>query len=220
MHHPTIEETYRLFHKGMGYIADNHIYKFKDYSECIFDTQIQSKWWLVESLVKPENRDCNIRHISVLASWYGIVLIPMLVNRLGSDIKIDLYDVDEYTADIARYIYQDDYHQVTMHHKDVVFDDLNLKGNVIINCSCEHMMDMSHITEQYPDALYCLQSNNNKNVKWLHINCVEDTGALAKQAGLKKVLYGESKEFYSAKTIMVIGRRQNRNEVSQNEASN
>ena len=50
-----------------------------------------------------------------------------------------VYDVDEYTADIARHIYQDDYPQVTMHHKDVVFDNLDLKGNVIINCSCEHM---------------------------------------------------------------------------------
>ena len=33
MHHYSIEKTHQLFHKGMGYVADKHIYKFKDFSE-------------------------------------------------------------------------------------------------------------------------------------------------------------------------------------------
>ena len=50
MYDPVLDETYRLFVKGMGYLQANHIYKFKDYSECIFDTQIKSKWWLADTL--------------------------------------------------------------------------------------------------------------------------------------------------------------------------
>ena len=206
MQHYSLDRTYQLFHKGMGYIADKHIYKFKDYSECIFETQIQSKWWLVETLVDARYRDRQIKGIDILAGWYGIVIIPMLVNRLGYDIPINIYDIDEYTCDIAQHIYKDEFPQVTINHKDVVFDNLDLKGNVVINCSCEHMMDMKHITNQYPDKLYVLQSNNNKNVKWLHINCAEGAGELATQGHLRKVFYGESREFLGAKRIMVIGK--------------
>ena len=36
----------KLWAKGLGYVADNHIYKYKDYSEAVFDTQIESKEWL------------------------------------------------------------------------------------------------------------------------------------------------------------------------------
>ena len=205
MYDPVLDQTYRLFVKGMGYLQKNHIYKFKDYSECIFDTQVQSKWWLTETLAKRESRDRNVRHISILASWYGIVIVPLLFKRFGR-IPIDLYDVDEYTVDIAKHIYKDEYNDmVTVHCKDIVFDDLDLQGNVIINCSCEHMFDMSHIVHQYPDALYVLQSNNNRNVKWLHINCVDDLGQLARQADIRNVLCGQSKEVYGQKRMMIIG---------------
>ena len=155
--------------------------------------------------------EVNFKGIDILAGWYGIVIIPMLVNRLGYDIPINIYDIDEYTCDIAQHIYKDEFPQVTINHKDVVFDSLELKGNVVINCSCEHMMDMKHITNQYPDKLYVLQSNNNKNVKWLHINCADGAGELATQGHLRKVYYGESREFLGAKRIMVIG-KVNKNE--------
>ena len=205
MYDPILDETYRLFVKGMGYLQANHIYKFKDYSECIFDTQIRSKWWLAETLSKTKFRDREVRRISILASWYGIAIVPMLLKHFGQ-IPIDLYDVDEYTMDIAKHIYKDEFNgMVNVHCKDIVFDDLDLKGNVIINCSCEHMFDMSHIVQQYPDALYVLQSNNNRNVKWLHINCVDNLGELANQADIRNVIYGESKEVYGQKRMMIIG---------------
>ena len=62
--------------------------------------------------------DRKIRGIDILASWYGIVIVPMLVNRLGYDIPINLYDVDEYTCDIAEHIYKDDLPQVKVHNKE------------------------------------------------------------------------------------------------------
>ena len=40
----------KLWVKGLDYVSDNHVYKFKDYSESVFDTQIQSKHWLAYNL--------------------------------------------------------------------------------------------------------------------------------------------------------------------------
>ena len=146
----------------------------------------------------------NFNHVSVLASWYGLVIVPFLYQTFG-EINIDLYDVDEYTTDIAKHIWRD-YPLVNVHTADVVFDKIDYKGQVIINTSCEHMMDMKHITKDYKDKLFVLQSNDNKNVKWLHINCVNDQGELAKQAGLTDIKYGGSRKIYEHKRIMVIGK--------------
>jgi hypothetical protein len=191
----------KLWAKGLGYVADNHIYKYKDYSEAVFDTQIESKEWLCHKLkkVKPD-----VKHISILASWYGLVAVPFLYETFG-EIDIDLYDVDEYTTDIANFIWKD-YPKVNVHTKDVVFDDIDYKGEVIINTSCEHMMDMKYITKNYDDKLFVFQSNDNSNVKWLHINCAMNQGELIEQAGLTDIKYAGSKVIYEHKRIMVIGK--------------
>ena len=206
MYDPVLDKVYQLFRKGMEFVHREHIYKFKDYSECVFDTQIESKYWLVGHLQNPQKRgNREIKSVDILASWYGVVIVPLLMNYFGK-VKINLYDIDEYTCEIAKFIWKDELDNlVTVHHKDVVFDDLDLQGDAVINCSCEHMFDMSHIVHQYPDALYVLQSNNNRNVKWLHINCVDNLGQLANQADIRNVLCGQSKEVYGQKRMMIIG---------------
>ena len=194
-------ELYKLFVDGLGYLADNHVYKFKDYSEAIFESQIDGKEWLCQELKKVMVAD--IKHISIMAGWYGLVSVPILYKHFG-EINIDLYDVDEYTTDISRHMFRD-YPKVNVHTNDVVFDDIEYKGDVIINTSCEHMMDMRLITEQNKGKVFVLQSNNNKNVKWLHINCVEDTGELVEQSGLTEILFQGAIPLYGFKRVMVIG---------------
>ena len=129
----------------------------------------------------------------------------MLVRKFGN-IPIDLYDVDEYTMDIAKHIYKDDYPNVTVNCKDVIFDDVEFKGDTIINCSCEHMYDMADMVNQYRGRTFVLQSNNNRNVKWLHINCVDTAQELVEQADIKEVLYKGDTEMYRATRFMVIGK--------------
>ena len=194
-------EIQRLWVKGLGYVASEHVYKFKDYSESVFDTQIESKYWLAHNL---HSHVPDIKHISVLASWYGLVLVPMLYHYFG-EINIDLYDVDEYTTDIADYLWNE-YPRVNVYTKDVVFDDIDYKGSVLINTSCEHMMDMKLITNDHKDKIFVLQSNDNANIKWLHINCAMNVDELIKQSGLTNIMFSESKEIYEHKRIMIIGK--------------
>ena len=122
-------EVQKLWVKGLGYVADKHIYKYKDYSECVFDTQIESKEWLCHEMKKIETKlAIPLTHVSVLACWYGIVLIPFLYQTFG-EINVDLYDVDEYTSDIAKYIWNE-HPKVNVHTKDVVFDNIDYKVRV------------------------------------------------------------------------------------------
>ena len=207
MFHPALNEVYRYFYKGMCYVNDQHVYKFKDYSECIFETQIQSKNWLGERLrgVR-EHNNLEIKEIDVVASWYGIVIIPFLRYYLNDqNIKINLYDVDWYTTEIARHIFEDE-DTVTVHTNDVVFDDIEFKGDTFINCSCEHMFDMKELTHQNKDKLFIFQSNDNRNVQWMHINCVDTTEELARQAGLKRIFDQGVKNILRNNRIMIIGK--------------
>ena len=119
------------------------------------------------------------------------MLIPFLWDKFGK-INVDLYDVDEYTTDIAKHIWSG-CPEVNVYTKDVVFDDIDYKGDTIINTSCEHMMDMKLITQDYKDKIFCLQSNDNANVKWLHINCAMDEEQLIEQSGLSNILYKGSR---------------------------
>ena len=191
----------KMFVKGLKYTSDNHVYKLKDYCECVFDTQIQSKEWLVSTL--ESELKYHPKHVTVLAGWYGMVLIPLLYKAFG-EITVDLYDVDEYTVDIASHVFGD-WPKINLFCKDVVFDEIDFQGDMLINSSCEHMMDMKEITEANEGKLFVYQSNNNRNVKWLHINCAEDADELIEQTGLKKVLYAGSCMIYRNKRIMVIG---------------
>ena len=68
------------------------------------------------------------------------------------------------------------------------------------------MMDMRLITKDYKDKIFVLQSNDNSNVKWLHINCAMNQGELIEQSGLTDILYAGSKKIYEHKRIMVIGK--------------
>ena len=77
----------------------NHLRKYVIVFGTLFnDLIVQRKDWLCHELKKvaPD----NFNHVSILAGWYGIVLIPFLYQTFG-EINVDLYDVDEYTTDIA-----------------------------------------------------------------------------------------------------------------------
>tara|TARA_A100001201_G_scaffold69975_1_gene64489 strand:- start:24 stop:605 length:582 start_codon:yes stop_codon:yes gene_type:complete len=191
----------------MIYVNDQHVYKFKDYSECIFETQVQSKNWLGERLRGVcEHNKLEIKEIDVAASWYGIVLVPFLRYYLNDvNIKFNLYDVDWYTTEIARHIF-DDEDTVTVHTNDVVFDDIEFKGDTFINCSCEHMFDMKELTQQNKDKLFVFQSNDNRNVQWMHINCVDTPEELARQAGIRRIYDQGIRNILRNNRIMVIGR--------------
>lgn len=207
MFHPALSEVYRYFHKGMTYVNDHHVYKFKDYSECIFETQVQSKNWLGERLRGVcEHNKLEIKEIDIAASWYGIVLVPFLRYYLDNvNIKFNLYDVDWYTTEIARHIFEDE-DTVTVHTNDVVFDDIEFKGDTFINCSCEHMFDMKELTQQNKDKLFVFQSNDNRNVQWMHINCVDTPEELARQAGIRRIYDQGVRNILRNNRIMVIGR--------------
>ena len=85
-------------------------------------------------------------------------------------------------------------------------DNVEFEGDLIINCSCEHMYDMSEIVNQYRGRSFAFQSNDNRNVKWLHINCVDSAEELIKQTDIKEVIFDGKIQVHRNNRIMVVGK--------------
>ena len=82
-------------------------------------------------------------------------------------------------------------------------EDINEgKWNVIINCCCEHMVQMKEITLT---GLYVLQSNSRYDDK--HINRVTSIDAFRNQCGLDEVYYEDVREFNGANYYTIIGEK-------------
>ena len=173
-------------------------HRLKDFINSFSGNQVTCKKWLIEQLLivlKDRPLTSTIK-ITVLGSWYGNVLVPLIVDNIKGVEDIQLIDMDEDALDIGR-----------------KFLGRNYKGvNICINTSCEHMFPMSSISFSNDEhVLYILQSNNMKDERE-HVNCVEDYYELIKQSAITKPYYysrlklkGKNNREY--KRFMVIGKR-------------
>ncbi len=68
------------------------------------------------------------------------------------------------------------------------------------------MYDMSEIVKQYRGRSFAFQSNDNRNVKCLHINCVDSAEELIKQTDIKEVIFDGKIQVHRNNRIMVVGK--------------
>ena len=192
-------------------------HRLKDFINSFSGNQVICKKWLVSELLTIINKkpDLPRKKITILGSWYGNVLVPLLVDNIKGVEEIQLIDMDEDALDISRKFLDRKYNNVKINYmkEDINFTDFSERyTNICINTSCEHMLPMSSISFKNDDyVLYVLQSNNMKNQRE-HVNCVNSYDELTEQAVLnrtyyygKKRLAGQNNEIYER--YMVIGRR-------------
>ena len=192
-------------------------HRLKDFINSFSGNQVTCKKWLIEQLllVLKDRPNISTRKITVLGSWYGNVLVPLIVDNIKGVEDIQLIDMDEDALDIGRKFLGRKYNNVDINYieDDVNFSEFeNHYTNIVINTSCEHMIPMNSFNfKNDKDVLYVLQSNDMFGVRE-HVNCVKDTDEFIKQSGLSKTYYhgkkrliGQDQEKYWR--FMIIGRR-------------
>ena len=192
-------------------------HRLKDFINSFSGNQVTCKKWLVEQLlfVLKDRPELPIKKITILGSWYGNVLVPLLVDNIKGIKDIHLIDMDEDALDIGRKFLGREYKGVNLNYlkEDINFTDYSERyTNICINTSCEHMLPMSSISfNNDKQVLYILQSNNMKSERE-HVNCVEDYHELIKQSSITKPYYYSrlklnGKDNREYKRFMVIGKR-------------
>ena len=196
-------------------IMRNYPHRAGDFVESFLSNQVNCKIWLMEELVKVLERKkdhLNITRVTVLGSWYGNIIVPLLVDNIPSLKEIDLIDMDEDALIISRKFLSGYDVKINYMHEDLNFHEFDEHyTNIVINTSCEHMFPMDSISfANDKDVIYVLQSNDMTSVRE-HVNCVDSAEELAEQANIttyfagKKKLNGSNNIWYQR--FMVIGKR-------------
>jgi len=192
-------------------------YLFKRVMDSINQSQLESKLWIIQELIKLEIKP---KRVAILAGWYAQYIVPLLYDNFESLEFVENYEIDQ---DVKRLSYkfnkrlkEDKKYRITI--RNVMFDKIQegwhpvhkLGMDTIINCACEHMYPMWKFRELnktiQKNPLYILQSSNDEQHED-HINCVNSEEELIDQARIKDVMYSGSKILSNKSTrFMVIGR--------------
>jgi len=198
-------------------IMKNYPHRTKDFVESFISNQVNCKIWLVEELKKVliRNDKFDPWRMTILGSWYGNVIVPLVHDNLPRIKEIDLIDMDVDALNIGRKFLNEKYKRLKINYtcEDInfyEFDDMTTK--IVVNTSCEHMFDMSSITFKNDDnVIWVLQSNNMRNIRE-HVNCVDSSEELADQCGIQNIMYQGKMELIGSngepyERYMVMGRR-------------
>jgi len=157
------------------------------------ENQFKSKELLINHIknLKILNKKSEV---IIYGCWYGSILIPAFREVK----RITAIDKDEKIINIAK-------NRLFNHYKNVDFivDDIfswSLKSSrikktdLIINTSCEHMIPMKNLYNQYDNikSYFAFQSNNMFSIS-THINCVNNINEFKNQLPNKSSVLVEDK---------------------------
>ena len=188
-------------------LSTSESYLFKRVMDSMNESQLQSKLWIIQELVK---LNIKPKRVAVLAGWFAQYIVPLLYDNFESVECVKNFEIDEDVKDIS-YKYNKRYKDSNRYQfsiKDVMMQIIEEDFDMIINCACEHMYPMQKFRELNPelDCHYVLQSTDEEQYDD-HINCVKSEEELALQANITYVLYSGKKLLSNGMNrFMVIGK--------------
>lgn len=168
--------------------------------ENFWDTQINSKQWIIDVL-DSLNMNCY-GSVYIFGGWLG-VLGGMLRDRYSDIHQIYSIDVDSYTKSIGEKMNPD----VTFIISDMKDFSYHTHPSLIINTSTEHITQetFSSWTEKIPKNVPVVLQGNNFYSCEEHIRCAQDLGEFKVINNLKYVLYSGEKDCLQYNRFMTIG---------------
>lgn len=170
--------------------AANTGYDMVHMLDSLSPNQLESKYWLVETLQCIVGDD-EVR-IQLLGGWFGFPLTDIILQHLNVKYLQNI-DIDEK----ALHLYKMFRDSKPMYNLDCRCMDacepykLDKDMDIVINTSSEHMPDLNEIRKNKDykkSCLFAIQSNNMFHVED-HINCVNNQEELAAKSGLTDIQY-------------------------------
>lgn len=159
--------------------------------------QIQSKSWLLEQFKK--NSDRLSDNILVIGSWIGFTSLCLFhlgyrnITEVDPDTRLE-----QFSNHLNRF-------NESFKHESIDINELkSFNFDIIINTSCEHILNNSWFEQIKNKTLIILQSNNLPGYD--HVNICEDLEHM-KQKYPMDYLYSGTLDFGDYKRFMLIGRK-------------
>ena len=213
------------------FVKLNKYFKLYNDNAAIVDafsrSQIKSKTWLVDELLKIQNSYTNVL---VIAAWFG-QLIDAIDNKIQFE-SARCVDIDRESCKISDTILNAE--KIKNYRVKAICTDINLvelhktgyQWNVenfnepkvytekflpdlIINTSAEHMTEewfnQIRFKELESNPIVAIQSNNLFEIPE-HVNCVHSVDHMKKKFPMKEILFEGELQLKGYKRVMLIGR--------------
>jgi hypothetical protein len=192
--------NYKNWGDGLDKINHEMPWKNEDFRKSLNPNSMEAAIWLVEELTKNIDNEKKLT-ITVLNSWLGFPLIPLLCENLNVE-KINLIDVDNDALELSK-VFNRHYREegVDLNHINwdvpFAFHDINaMESDVVISMCAETMYPLRELTTANSDCIFAIQ-NSNLIKEMYGINCVSSPSEHLENTGIKKVLYeGNIKQKY------------------------
>lgn len=192
--------NYKNWGDALDKIQYEMTWKHEDFRKSLNPNSMEAAIWLVEQL--DELVDGRKLTITVLNSWLGFPLVPLLCENLNVK-KINLIDVDNDALELSK-VFNRHYSQemgIDLNHVNwdvpFAFHDINaLHSDIVISMCAETMYPLRELTTSNPECLFAIQ-NSNVIKEMYGINCVDSIEEHLKNTGVTKPLYtGSIKQKY------------------------
>jgi len=188
-------------------------YNPKDLMYSVGPDQLESKTWLIDTLINPlpgkkihslavELNKFEKLSIHIYGGWYGYPLIDLLLEKFKNISKITNVDLDKDALALCRkYTNQKNLQDKVFFKLQDVLESLDTGDNkdsdvrLVINTSSEHMPDLPKLIankDYNENCMFVLQSNNMFHVIDQHINCSNSIEEFVEKSGLTKILFADS----------------------------
>jgi hypothetical protein len=170
--------------------------------------QVASKRWLVDTLHATGGP--RYGSVMILGGWIGALAAMLLHDRRFDIARVASIDIDPRCADVARslnatHVANGRFEARTADMREL--DYVAETADLVINTSCEHVVDFDRWYASVPDGQrLVLQSNDYVSVPE-HVNCVRSIAEFRAQAPMRDVSFVGERQFRRYTRFMLIGRK-------------
>lgn len=192
--------NYRNWGDGLDKISHEMTWKHEDFRKSLNPNTMEAAIWLVEELqpLLPKKKELDI---TVLNSWLGFPLVPLLCENLNVK-KINLIDIDNDALELSK-VFNRYYTEqgIDLNHINwdipFAYHDINaLETDVVISMCAETMYPLREIFTANKKCMFACQSSNVFKEMY-GINCVPTLKEHIENVGIKNVKYeGEIQQSY------------------------
>lgn len=174
--------------------------KYNEFRDMFSGGQIRSKDWLIK-VISDWDSGFNPGSAIIVGAWFGT--LGVMLKQKYPELDLTLLDIDPRCEQFIKVATADIWGL-----KAVTADmySYKYKENLVINTSCEHLLDPKKWLSLLPkDTLVALQSNNAFHIDG-HINCVNSESEFINLVGLDDVWYSGKLEMPMYTRFMIFGK--------------
>lgn len=180
--------------------------RYDEFRDMFSEGQLKSKVWLAEELSKVQ--DLSEKSVAIAGSWYATLAFILLEYTKNKNLNLVCIDIDKRCEEFARHLRKENESDLVKCVTQDMFRH-DYKENIVINTSCEHLINLSDWLTLIPSNTTVVLQSNNLFAHPTHISCVKSLDEFKSQVAesLSAILFEGELNLGVFTRYMIIGRK-------------